>query len=367
MLIQHFNIGKLNGEENAVLNFSKALRQIGITPSIIAQKGVHNLQTVDGIEVYESRQGPYSLGSVLKKIALIKSLDFSLVHSHEVSRAFLHGLLKFDRPFIVHYHNPLSVIPGTAGRFSMTLKRADRIFVPSEFVAKKLSNYSRAIKEKINVVYNGVDIDNFRRRTDFEILEQYGIPDDCDVVAFVGRCSPIKGVLTLVEAIPKVLKEIKDVRFLFVGVKPPTGSQGSVYYNKVTAEISRLGVIRQCIFTHYVPHSQLPYFYSRAAITAAPSILDAFPLTVLESLSCGTPVIASQVGGLPEAVDNNVGALFPVENSDYLAGAIVKLLKDKPLRTKLGVNARKRVEERFTWQSSARKIKQVYQELLESH
>lgn len=366
MLIQHFNVGKLNGEENAVLNFCKALKQIGVTPSIIAQKGIHDSQVVDGISVYESNKGPYGFSSLMKRITLSKSVKFSLIHSHEVSRAFLHGLLKFNRPFIVHYHNPLSSIPSAVGRFSLTLKKADRIFVPSEFVARKLSNYSGALKKKIDVVYNGVDTDNFSHKSDFEILKPYSIPDGSDVIAFVGRCSPIKGVTTLVKAIPEVLKELHDVKFLFVGVKPRAGSRSNPYYENVMNEISKLGVSKQCIFTEYVSQSELPYFYSRSAITVTPSILDAFPLTVLESLSCGTPVIASQVGGLPEAIDDQVGALFPVEDSISLAGTIVNLMKDTDLRKRLGINARRRVEERFTWQSSARKIKRVYGELLDS-
>lgn len=366
MLIQHFRIGKLGGEENAVLNFAKALKNVGVTPSIIVQDGVGNYQLFNGIDFYGGLRYSYGLSSLIKRIELNRSLHFSLIHSHEVNRAFLHSIFKFNLPFAVHYHNPMSSTPRAIGRFTMTLKKADRVFVPSKFVARKLSNYTGVSEEKINVIYNGVDIELFQHRMNTDLLQSYGIPDDIDVIEFVGRCSPIKGILTLVKAIPEVVKQARNAKFVFVGVRPLPGSPRNSYYDKLLSEVSRLDIADSCFFVPYVKQSDLPYFYSRASITVAPSLLEAFPLTVLESLSCGTPVIASRAGGLPEAVDEQVGMLFPTENDRCLANCIVQLLEDSNSRKKMGAAGRKRVEEHFTWDSSAEKLKQIYLELINS-
>jgi len=365
MLIQHFKLAaRLDGEELALLNMSKALQRLGIDPIIIAQEGVEEHEVFEGVEVFGTGPGPYGLTSLTRRIELDRSLEFSVIHSHEERRTFLHGFLKLGTPLVVHYHNPLSVQPRSVGRFMASMKVADRIFVPSAWVAKVLSSSLRVPPRKISVIHNGVDTQLFQRRKDTEDLRKYGIPEEGSVIQFVGRCSPVKGIMSLVRAIPVVLREFPGTRFIFVGVQPREDFHQDSYYARILQEVNTLGITRSCTFLPFLNQRDLPQFYSRATITVVPSIMEAFGQTVVESLSCGTPVIATRVGGLPEIVTEAVGSLVPVNDSTALANSILKLLRNEELRIRMGVSGRMLVEKSFTWESTAKKIKQEYLELV---
>jgi len=364
MLIQHFRLGgKLDGEELALLNMSKALKRVGVSPTIIAQEGVKSHQVFEGVEVFGTAPGPYGLTSLARRIELDRDLGFSVIHSHEERRTYLHGFLKLGTPLVVHYHNPLSVTPKNVGRFMVSMKMADRIFVPSAWVARALSASLRVPPDKISVIHNGVDTQLFQRRKDTSDLGKYGIPDEGDVVQFVGRCSPIKGILTLVQAAPKVLRELPKTKFVFVGVQPTGGISQVSYYGKILQDVHALGITDSCIFLPFLNQVDLPDFYSRASITVIPSIKEAFAQTAVESLACGTPVVASRVGGLPEILNEGVGELVPASDAGELAEAILRLMKNENLRVKMGLSGRKLVEDSFTWEATALKIRQSYLEL----
>ncbi|MEM2741859.1 MAG: glycosyltransferase family 4 protein, partial [Nitrososphaeria archaeon] len=105
--------------------------------------------------------------------------------------------------------------------------------------------------------------------------------------------------------------------------------------------------------------------YQRSSIFVLPSLKEALPMSILESLACGTPVVATTVGGIPEIIRNNEnGILVPQNDEKKLAEAIDYLLQNKDVRVRLGQNGRKNIVERFSYRSSIKKLLKIYQKML---
>jgi len=358
MLQQHLRLAGGSGEDVAVYYLVKALSKLNVEITLLVQEFSvdKRMNEVNFIKV----KAPYSLRCFLKKTALDKSYSFSVIHSHEVSRAFLFAFLKKKKqPLIVHYHNPITSQPRPIGRFILTLNKSDKIFVPSNFVRQRLINLCRINQNKIDAIYNGVDINEFRHRISREILVKYRIPEDGNIVLYVGRFSPVKGLLTLIRAIPFVLNAFPSTYFVFVGL--PSSPE---YFQKMVALAKSLKVYEKCIFTSFIPRSDLPFVISRADVFVLPSIIESFGQSVIEALACETPVVSTLTGGIPEIVNNKVGLLVEPKDAVALSNAIVRLLSDRKLARNMGKAGRKIVEKRFDWNRIAEKVKQKYEELL---
>jgi glycosyltransferase involved in cell wall biosynthesis len=119
------------------------------------------------------------------------------------------------------------------------------------------------------------------------------------------------------------------------------------------------------VFTGRLSTADLVKRYSISEIAVTASVYEGFGLPCAEAMSCGTPVIATKAGALPEIVgDNGAGILVPPEDPPALAGAIRRLLVDEELRKEMGIAARKRIEEAFSWDVAAKKTLEVYEEVL---
>jgi glycosyltransferase involved in cell wall biosynthesis len=116
-------------------------------------------------------------------------------------------------------------------------------------------------------------------------------------------------------------------------------------------------------FTGRLTHEELAQYYSAAQIAVVPSLYEGFGLPAAEAMACGTPVIATTGGALPEVV-GDAGILVPPGSADALAAAIKQLLNDKQAQERMSEAGRKRVKEKFDWEQAARKTLEVYQEVL---
>jgi len=359
MLQQHLRLIGGCGEDVAVYHLIKALSKLGVEITLLTQEILVNKKIEEDVNLIKVKT-PYGLSSFLKKAVLDKSCGFSLIHSHEVSRAFLFALFKKRKqPLIVHYHNPITSQPRPIGRFILTLNKSDKIFVPSNFVKQRLINLCHINQNKIDVIYNGVDINEFRPRSSREILVKYRIPEDGNIVLYVGRFSPIKGLLTLIRAFPFVLNLFPSTYFVFVGL--PSSPE---YFQKIVTLAKSLKVYEKCIFTSFIPRSDLPFVISRADVFVLPSIIEAFAQSIIEALACEIPVVSTLTGGTSEIVNSKVGFLIEPRNASALSNAIVRLLSDRKLARNMGKEGRKVVEKCFDWNRIAEKVKQKYEELL---
>jgi D-inositol-3-phosphate glycosyltransferase len=194
---------------------------------------------------------------------------------------------------------------------------------------------------QISVIPGGVDLDHFAPSPRSEARAELGLGQTEKVLLFVGRIQRLKGLEVLLRAFGK-LKDL-DARLLIVG-----GQRGTTHESREISRLhhlaTKLGIAERTTFVGAVPHERLPLFYSAADATVMPSSYESFGLVAVESLACGTPVVATRVGGLTSIVhDGETGFLVPWRDADLFAERLRRVLEDEPLRQRLAGQARESV------------------------
>jgi D-inositol-3-phosphate glycosyltransferase len=185
---------------------------------------------------------------------------------------------------------------------------------------------------------------------------------------FVGRIEPLKGLGTLIKAMSCLrIKEIERPAYLAV-----IGGDPNVPTEQMSAEMSRLQSLchdlcmdRMVVFLGKRGQDTLPYYYSAAEVLVMPSHYESFGMVALEAMACGTPVVASQVGGLAFLVQDGVtGFHVPDQDEDALCDRLTRLLGDSSLRAQMGAAAADYASG-YSWQQIARQMNVVYEQLVE--
>jgi glycosyltransferase involved in cell wall biosynthesis len=211
--------------------------------------------------------------------------------------------------------------------------------------------------ERITIVRNPVDEKRFTSDGE-KALSSGSRPR----VLFVGRLEARKGVHFLMEAVGKVRRECPQAHFLCIGSDTMKGARHGSVLAELKQSLAQNGCEDAVTFIQHVPLNELPAYYRSADICVLPSLYENAPMTAIEAMSCGRPLVASSAGGTKEyVIDNECGLIVPAGNSDALADALIKLIKDEKLREQLGCAARKRVEEALTLDKMAQDSLAVYE------
>jgi glycosyltransferase involved in cell wall biosynthesis len=209
-------------------------------------------------------------------------------------------------------------------------------------------------------VYNGVDEKLFA----FHETDEPPFPELADkkVVLYVGRLGPRKGTRDLVRAMKSVIREVPDAHLLCVGGMPKSLGQED-HVAAIRHEVESNGLNGKVTLVNSMPNEKLVDIYSEASVFACPSYFDAFPKVVLEAMACSRAVIGTNVGGIPEMVENGRnGLLVDYGSAEKLAAAICELLRDERKSRDFGRANRARIEELFTWTKVVERIGKVYVE-----
>jgi D-inositol-3-phosphate glycosyltransferase len=202
-----------------------------------------------------------------------------------------------------------------------------------------------------------VDTLRFRPMKKARVRCKLGMPEDEPVVLFVGRIEPLKGIDVLIRAAAQI-----ESPFRLVIVGGDGKDAGRIRELKEIA--SEVGVGNRVTFLDAVPHRDLPLYYNAADICVVPSYYESFGLVAVEAMACGTPVIASRVGGLKETVlDGRTGYLVPWRCPEPFAERLELLLSNDALRRSMGREARLAAE-RFRWSKVAARVEDVYHDLV---
>ncbi len=279
--------------------------------------------------------------------------------------------LEPHRPWKVEQH-------GSAYHASSWLERtafenADGVVAVSEAMKRDVHRLYDVPNEKIAVIPNGIDPDEYKPTYDESVLERYGIDASQPFVLFVGRITRQKGILHLANALKYLPPETQVV--LCAGA-PDTPEIGEEMAGRVEAA-RQAGAERVVWIEQMVPREDIIKLYSHAAVFVCPSVYEPFGIINLEAMACETPVVASAVGGIPEiVVPGETGTLVPLEaGSDFepkdpdgfardLAAAMTELLADPARLEQMGKASRKRVEEEFSWRAVAETTLEFYRSLL---
>lgn len=309
--------------------------------------------------------------SLLKSLA---SSDFDIYHAH--SYGYFHvnagALFKHikDRPFVLtpHYHPEWSMWGGKKRKFirgvydsliaQKVIDSADRIIGVSRNEMKLLKDKLDVPEEKIRIIPNGIEEEEFTPIRDGNLFrEKYGIKDE--LVLFTGRLATNKGLLTLVESMCEVLEEYPDTTFALVG-------EDEGMKSKIIEKAEKLGVRDSLLITGYIEdYDVFKSAYSAADVYVLPSEYEAFGIVLLEAMMCETPCIGTNVGGVPEVIeDGKTGYIVDYKRSEHLSKNMIHLLDDDQKRRMMGKAGRKRVLKKFTWERVAQQISDVYSELI---
>jgi glycosyltransferase involved in cell wall biosynthesis len=231
------------------------------------------------------------------------------------------------------------------------------VFV-SEGQRRKLESFGIRGRKKW-VVHNAVSVASLEEGRDTAIraivCKRLSIPENSKMIVTAGRLSFEKGHRFLVEAIGKMGKKAKDTYFIFCGEGPCKRDLEKQAY--------KLSIHEQCRFPGF--RRDLNEIFKLMDLMVLPSLTEGFPNVVLESFACAKPVIATNVGGVAEVVEDGVnGILVPPKRSDLLAEAIEKSLSSPKMARQMGQAGYCKVKSEFTFASQTRKLEHIYQEIL---
>lgn len=249
---------------------------------------------------------------------------------------------------------------------AQVVRLADRLIAATPAEEQQLLDYYAADAAKIRVIPPGVDLGRFRPIDKKEAKRKVGIPCGDANILFVGRIEPLKGVDTLLRAM-SILQErhpesIQNTCLAIVG--------GDPWRDDLDTEMARLQQLRTDLGIHNLvtflgakDQEVLPYYYAAAEMVVMPSHYESFGMVALEAMAMGTPVIASEVGGLAHLVQPGVnGFHVPSRDPEALAARILALLTNKPLRQQLGEQARAHTKQ-YSWEHITARMIEVYQEV----
>lgn len=253
------------------------------------------------------------------------------------------------------------------------MEQADAVIAVSQETRNDILRLFTIQPERVHVIYNGIDLAEYRKAESSEALTRYGIDPERPFVLFVGRITRQKGIIHLVNAIPQIDPSMQVV--LCAGA-PDTPAIGAEMEERVAAvSEGRPGVIW---IREMLARPDVIQLYSHAAVFCCPSVYEPFGIINLEAMACETPVVASAVGGIKEVVvPEETGVLVPLELKEgtfdpadpaafsaALAAGINRFANDPALRTRMGLAGRKRVEDHFSWDAIAERTIALYESLL---
>ncbi len=312
-----------------------------------------------------------------------KQIQYDIIHSHYWLSGLAGGILKkhWGVPLLQMFHT-LGKIKQRIGRTAEeregmyrirgenhVLTLADQIVAATKGEQNQLFDLYHVSHNQVTIIPPGVDIHHFYPIPSDEAKEAIGISASDKVALFVGRIEPLKGVDTLLQAMAILKKNCRLFicpQYLIIIGGDPMGEE-----EKISDEMARLQALSReldlddmVIFLGKRGQDTLPYYYSAAEVVVMPSHYESFGMVALEAMACGTPVIASRVGGLAYLVkDGETGYFVPAQNPEALADKLRALFVNHELRADFGARA-VAYAKGFSWEIITKQIIEVYQELL---
>ncbi len=370
-----------------VRELSRAIGESGIPVDIFTREHEGNKDAIEwiapNVRVIHLPGGSLSAGVAdlfielprfLKEVISFREKEaekYDVVHSHYWLSAWVGQRLSenLDIPHIVTFHTlALIKMQSRAGEVEPeereavereSMATAQRIVAFSNHERDAMERLYGADRSRISLAPCGVDLTKFRPMDQDEARKQLGLNGE-KVLLYVGRVEPLKGLDLLVEAAAQMETDETGIRMMVVGGGGPGEPE--------TDRVKRLAKERQVDglidFVGRVDHDELPLYYNAADVCVVPSYYESFGLVALESMACGTPVVASRVGGLPTIVQHGrTGYLKSWRCPEAFANSVEMIISSAGLQESLGTAARRRAE-LMGWGNVAAMISDEYRELI---
>jgi D-inositol-3-phosphate glycosyltransferase len=299
-------------------------------------------------------------------------VSYEIVHSHYwlSGRAGIELSRKWGVPHVATFHTLARLkMQARLGEHESSLRvetegavmeSVDGVVVSTDAEATEISRLYDVSLSRVEVIAPGVDLELFKP-TDMQPARDKLNIEEKNVVLYVGRLEPLKGVDILVKAVAD-LEMVGSTRLLIVG--------GDMKADPLAGRLGRLagslGIAEKVTFTGPVPHSDLPTYYGAADVLCLPSHYESFGLVALEAMACGTPVVVSRVGGLKTFVRNGEsGYLIPWRCPDPFSQQIEVILANPSLRRAMG-SAALETARRMGWGGVSSRLIEFYEKLIDS-
>ena len=355
-----------------------------------------SLGTNPAVRGFELSTDDYTSPRPLRSVfgAVQRSLDFNtenitadLVHCHTWYSHFggILAKLNYGIPLVITVHSLEPLRPWKreqlGGGYDFTvwlektaLEMADAVIAVSNGTKADLERLFAIKPERLHVIYNGIDLEEYRPTQKTDALLRYGIDPTRPYLLFVGRITRQKGIIHLARAIPYMDPGFQIVLCAGAPDTPEIAAEMKAAVSEAQGKRSDIIWIEEM-----VDKKTVHQLYAGAAVFCCPSIYEPFGIINLEAMACETAVVASAVGGIKEVVvDGETGFLVPVEQMTEspfeptnpekferdLAARINQLMADPELQRRFGRAGRKRAEEKFGWAAIAQETGRLYQSLL---
>lgn len=361
------------GIGNYVYGISTKLIEAGHEVTVMTRGSWNKTQkeVIDGIKVIKAPYMPiypfymHLHGIFVNKIFKLIESQIDVVHIHSP----LSPLIKTSLPLITTIHTPMlmderydkitsiySIFSKISARFISyplelkLIQASDMVTTVTKSIAQELKEY-HFDPDEVVVIGNGVD-------EKFFMPVQNTSEDDNKYIMYAGRMDREKGLFDLVECGEHICNQRSDISFILAG----RGRD----LNKLKKKVRKLGLRDKFIFSGQVGKGKLVQLYQNAIIFAFPSYHEGLPTVLLEAMSCGLPIVATDVRGNRDLISSGEdGILVPTRSPKEMADAISMLLDDEKMRRRLGKNARKTIEEHYTWDTVSNNILRCYESIKE--
>jgi len=309
----------------------------------------------------------YDFFAFVKLYMVLRAKKFDIAHTHTAKAGALGRLAAYlsGTPKIIHMSHGHNFY-GYFGKLGSALviaaerfldKFTDQTIALTELERNDLISFKVSKVEKIVVVNSGLELDYFKDVT-VDITrkrESFGIKNAEKVVGFVSRLEPVKGAQVVIEAARGICEKFANVKFLIAG-------EGSLR-QKLEQEAEKFNLKDKCLFLGW--REDVPEILAILDVLIQPSLNEAVGRIFIEAGASGVPVVATKVGGIPEIVlDGQTGILIEPNDAQGLAQAVISLLENEEERKRMGLNAKNRVNEKFSAQSMVDSIAQIYVSLI---
>lgn len=351
---------KIGGAEQVVVNLVTGLPKEEFIPTVCALEGGPLIQVLKerGIDTFIiNKKYPFDFGFLLFLINLIKKRGIQLIHTNLLVSS-IYGwiaakLLKLPVVITIHGENIFNLQHG-GNIFPFIVRHSDSLIAVSYQLRAYIDEYRKIKNAK--VVYNGIDTDRFNgnlSRT--KVRAGLGLLPDDLVIGTVGGLRPAKNHSVLFSAFKKVKEVNSRIKLMIVGDGP--------LFESLRSLVRSLKLEESVLFTG--ERRDIPELLTVMDIFVLPSLFEGLPISLIEAMASGLPVVASRVGGIPEVIEKNNGILVQPDDTEGLKDALLTLLNDEETRIAMGKENRKRVKAHFSLSKMTAEYESVYATLIE--
>ncbi len=395
---------QLGGRDTGGMNvyireLSRHLAERGVKVDIFTRRtdprAPHIADVSDGVRLVNVEAGPPEpvnkdalfcllpeFASEMAYLAIQERTRYDVVHAHYWLSGWAAKLLKdyWNAPLVMMFHTLAHLKNAVAGADNKeTLLRlqveyrlmeiADAIITANPDEQSEMIHRLEADEKRISLVPPGIDLDLFQPGDSGAARHALDLPSG-PLVLFVGRIDPVKGIDTLFEAFQQLVRRSgwqgQSPKLVFVGGLiqiEGTGSTMDADLQRLARRAQELGLSESVLFRGSQPRQLLPLYYNAVDVCAVPSRYESFGLVAVEAMACGTPIVASSVGGLRFSIEDGVsGLLVPHSEPTELGDALHRLLTDHDLRSHMQVGARQAAV-RYSWQTITSAMLRVYERI----